>query len=275
MRLSRLLLLVSVASVCSVAFGVSSASAGMKFANLTGAQEVPGPGDANGSAAALLTLRPASGQVCVAQRHNNIDAPIAMHIHRGATGVAGPIVVDLTSTLAGPACVTANVTRVQRIDRNPNAYYLNIHTGMFSNGAIRGQLDSSMVASSMPPTAGPTRLFGRMDGAQERPGPGDADGRGSVFIDLKPGAGQVCVDERYQAIANPVQLMHIHTGAVGVGGPILINLTPALNGGPRCVTADPADIQAVRTNPAGFYCNIHNMAFPNGAIRGQLEASTP
>jgi hypothetical protein len=275
MRLSRLLLPVAVASVWLVAFGVPSASAGMKFANLTGAQEVPGPADPDGSAAAMLTLRPASGQVCVAQRHSNIDAPIAMHIHRGAAGVAGPILVDLTPTLTGSACVTANMTTVRRIDRNPNGYYLNIHTGTFSNGAIRGQLDSSMVGSSMPTTAGPTRLFGRMDGAQERPGPGDADGRGSVFIDLKPAAGQVCVDERYQAIANPVALMHIHTGAAGVGGPILINLTPALNGGPRCVNADPTDVRAVRMNPAGFYCNIHNMAFPNGAIRGQLEASTP
>jgi hypothetical protein len=180
MRLSRLLLPVAVASVWLAAFGAPSASAGMKFANLTGAQEVPGPGDPNGSAAAMLTLRPASGQVCVAQRHSNIDAPIAMHIHRGAAGVAGPILVDLTPTLTGSACVTANMTQVRRIDRNPNGYYLNIHTGTFSNGAIRGQLDSSMVGSSMPTTAGPTRLFGRMDGAQERPGPGDADGRGSV-----------------------------------------------------------------------------------------------
>jgi hypothetical protein len=29
----------------------------------------------------------------------------------------------------------------------------------------------------------------------------------------------------------------------------------------------------IKSNPAGFYCNIHNGAFPNGAIRGQLEAS--
>jgi hypothetical protein len=41
------------------------------------------------------------------------------------------------------------------------------------------------------------------------------------------------------------------------------------------VDADPADVRAVKLNPAGFCCNIHNMAFPNGAIRGQLEASTP
>ena len=58
-------------------------------------------------------------------------------------------------------------------------------------------------------------------------------------------------------------------------GPILINLTPALNGGPRCVNADPDDMRSVISNPAGFYCNIHNAAFTAGAIRGQLVASTP
>ena len=68
--------------------------------------------------------------------------------------------------------------------------------------------------------------------------------------------------------------MHIHDGAAGVPGPIVVNLTTALNGGPRCVNADPAVLRQVRRNPAEFYCNIHNGAFPNGAIRGQLEPSS-
>ena len=170
-------------------------------------------------------------------------------------------------------CVTAPIGQVRTIDRNPADFYMNIHNGAFPNGAIRGQLDSSLVASSMPSTVGPTHLFGRMSGAQEAPGPGDADGRGSVFIDVKPGSGQACVDERYAGIATAT-LMHIHDGAAGVPGPIVVNLTSALNGGPRCVNADPAVLRQVRRNPAEFYCNIHNGAFPNGAIRGQLEPSS-
>lgn len=94
-----------------------------------------------------------------------------------------------------------------------------------------------------------------------------------MFIDLKVGAGQACVDERYARI-QPASLMHIHDGDVGIAGPIVVNLTSALNGGPRCVSADPAVLQQVKANPAGFYCNIHNGPFPNGAIRGQLEPSS-
>jgi hypothetical protein len=125
----------------------------------------------------------------------------------------------------------------------------------------------------MPFTAGPSNLFGRMSGAQEAPGPGDADARGSVFIDVRVAAGRACVDERYAGIA-PADLMHIHDGDVGVGGPIVVNLTSALNGGPRCVTADQTILRQIRRDPAGFYCNIHNTPFPNGALRGQLETST-
>jgi hypothetical protein len=273
MRPTRIFLLGVLATVGLAAFGAPSASAGMKFANLTGAQEVPGPADPDGSASAFLSLKPATGQVCVAQRHGKIDAPTAMHIHSGAAGVAGPIVVDLTSTLTGSACVTSTTALVREIDRDPQDFYLNIHTTPFPNGAIRGQLDASIVGSGMPTTSGIGHLYGRMTGGQEVPGPGDANGRGGVFIDIHPGAGTACVNERYTEIATPPQLMHIHSGAAGVSGPIVVNLTTALNGGPACVTADPVVLRDIRSNPTQFYCNIHNGPFPNGAIRGQLKGS--
>ena len=208
-----------------------------------------------------------------AVRFSRIDPPTAMHIHSGATGVAGPIVVDLTPTLTGPACVTSTTALVREIDRDPQDFYLNIHTTPFSNGAIRGQLEASIVGSGMPTMSGIGHLFGRMSGGQEVPGPGDANGRGAVFIDIHPGAGTACVNERYAEIATPPQLMHIHSGATGVSGPIVVNLTTALNGGPACVAADPVVLRDIRSHPTLFYCNIHNVPFPNGAIRGQLKAS--
>ncbi len=272
MKPSRFVLLVVLASASLVAFGAPSASAGMKFANMTGAQEVPGPGDADGTGVAMINLRVGAGQVCVSQRHNNIAAPNLMHIHSGAAGVMGPIVVNLTPVING-GCVNSTTPQVRAIDRNPADFYMNLHNGPFPNGAIRGQLDASLVSSAMPATFGPTHLFGRMSGAQETPDPGDPNGRGSVFIDVKPGLGQACVDERYAGI-EPATLMHIHSGAAGVPGPIVVNLTTALNGGARCVNADPVVLRQVRNNPAAFYCNIHNGPFPNGAIRGQLEPSS-
>jgi hypothetical protein len=269
MRPRRFVLSVVLASACLAAVGAApAAAASPEFARLTGPQEVPGPGDPNGHAAALIDLKPSAGQACVAVRHRNIDPPSGMHIHRGAAGIAGPIVVDFSSVLSG-GCVAADPALLVEIRDAPSGFYINIHNGAFPAGAIRGQLDPSTVTSAMPFTQGPTHPFARLAGGLEVPGPGDANGRGAVFLDLKPGSGQVCADERYTGIAPPSG-MHIHRGAVGVAGPIVVDLTPALSG-PRCVPADRALVREIRDSPADFYVNIHTGAFPAGAIRGQLE----
>ena len=74
----------------------------------------------------------------------------AGHIHIGAPGVAGPIVVPLygppspaTSAQhivqSGVATPNAGTTGAA-ICANPTAYYVNYHTTAFTGGAIRGQL---------------------------------------------------------------------------------------------------------------------------------------
>ena len=112
---------------------------------LTGAAEVPGPGDSNGTGTAHVVLYPDQGRVCFGITVNDITVPAtAAHIHQGPSGVAGGIVVTLTppgadSNSAG--CVPG-VPRnlIQAIISNPAAYYVNVHNDDFSAGAVRGQL---------------------------------------------------------------------------------------------------------------------------------------
>ena len=111
---------------------------------LTGAAEVPGPGDPDGAGTASIRLRVGQGQVCHSITVSNITLPAsAAHIHRGAAGVAGPVVVtlitpDADGSVAG--CVAAPRALVKEILKNPAAFYVNVHTSDFPAGAVRGQL---------------------------------------------------------------------------------------------------------------------------------------
>jgi hypothetical protein len=81
------------------------------------------------------------------------NAAIAAHIHPGAAGVAGPILVPVTGL--GPTAPivlgdgTANLTFTgialqqdwaTQIVANPAGYYFNVHTPSNTAGAVRGQL---------------------------------------------------------------------------------------------------------------------------------------
>jgi hypothetical protein len=124
----------------------SSADAGGRplSANLSGANEVaPVVGDPDGTGTADLTLNQGQGEICLEIEVQNITTPILQHIHRGAAGVNGPVVVDFTGLLAGggDGCVSG-VDRdlIKDIRQNPADYYFNVHTGDHPGGAARGQL---------------------------------------------------------------------------------------------------------------------------------------
>jgi hypothetical protein len=83
-------------------------------------------------------------------------------------------------------------------------------------------------------------------------------------------------------IGNPARetfiLGHIHRGVAGMNGGIVVDLFDGMStrrlftqfdtGTLRPPFEDPAEICA---NPAGFYVNYHTVAFPGGAVRGQLQ----
>jgi hypothetical protein len=66
--------------------------------------------------------------------------------------------------------------------------------------------------------------------------------------------------------------MHIHRGNAGVSGPVVVTLVAPDNNGTSvaCMDVAPALVKEILAFPQGFYLNIHNADFPNGAVRGQL-----
>ena len=109
-------------------------------ATLNGNNEVPGPGDEDGTGEAEITLN--EGEVCFEIEVANIGDPTGAHIHAGAAGESGGPVVDLGVPANGlSGCVSGVDDAVlAQIRENPNGYYLNVHTEEFPGGAVRGQL---------------------------------------------------------------------------------------------------------------------------------------
>jgi len=112
-----------------------------------------------------------------------------------------------------------------------------------------------------------------LTGAAEVPGPGDPDGDGTALVTLNQGQGMVCFELVVSDITLPATAAHIHAGAAGVGGPVVVSLAaPDETGVARgCREADPELIKAIRQTPEAYYVNVHTADFPAGAVRGQLE----
>jgi hypothetical protein len=111
---------------------------------LTGDQEVPGPGDDDGAgfAGLLVNVTADRARICYVLAVRDIAPATAAHIHRGPTGVAGPVVVPLDPPTRG---FSANCARVEpalatEIIATPDQFYVNVHNADFPAGAIRGQL---------------------------------------------------------------------------------------------------------------------------------------
>ena len=107
-----------------------------------------------------------------------------------------------------------------------------------------------------------------MTGKQETP-KGDPNGKGTAKITLQSSKGRICFKLTWSGIGTP-NASHIHKGKKGVAGPVVV---PFFGGAPKhsgCVKASKALIGQIAKSPASYYVNVHNAAFPGGAIRAQL-----
>jgi hypothetical protein len=109
---------------------------------LSGANEVPGPGDPDGTGTFTGKIKPGRGLLCYTLTVSDIAPATAAHVHVGTADVAGPVVIGLTAPTAGSssACLTADRELLKAIAGDPEAYYVNVHNADYPAGAVRGQL---------------------------------------------------------------------------------------------------------------------------------------
>jgi hypothetical protein len=186
----------------------------------------------------------------------------AAHIHEGAPGVAGPVIIPLTG---GPTVWTVPAGTVVTDDQiaklKAGAYYLNAHTAGAPGGEIRGQLTQQL-------------RFAALSGANEVPAV-TTTAAGTGVLGLDPATGQI--RGFVQTTGITATAAHIHEAAAGVAGPVIIPLaeTPAGSGlwsvpAGQTLTAS----QIASFNAGNLYFNVHSTANPGGEIRSQIVAAT-
>lgn len=126
---------------------------------------------------------------------------------------------------------------------------------------------------ALPALASSRDLTAALDANNEVDG-GDGEGTGFASIRLRPETAQVCFRITTEGLTTDPIAAHIHAGAAGVNGPVVVNFDWAANGSGSdasgCVGADVSLIKDIHRNPGDYYVNVHNPTVPSGAVRGQL-----
>ena len=227
-------------------------------AQLSAAQEVPiNASTATGNG--LLSFDAVTKKFTVRLTLTGMTATAA-HIHSGVPGVNGPVTFPLSETLASSgvwvAAADATLSDAQITALNAGGLYFNAHSAAFPGGEIRGQIGRNVRSASM-------------SAAQEVPtNASTATGTGTLVVDpaTRAASGSITLTGMTATAA------HIHLGATGVNGGVIVPLTDAGGGvwnvpASAVLTAD----QLKAYKQGNLYFNAHSAAFPGGEIRGQIR----
>ena len=123
------------------AVAASGATVQTYTVHMTGSQEIP-KGSPNGTGTFRYQLMTSSGQLCYSLSWSGIDTPFAAHVHKGAQGTDGPVVIPLSTSapVAHQGCVKVKKSLLAAIQKKRSDYYVNVHTKKYQGGAIPGQL---------------------------------------------------------------------------------------------------------------------------------------
>lgn len=180
-------------------------------ATLSGANEVPAA-DPDGFGYARITIFLDTSEVCFQLSVARIEPATAAHIHDGAAGVNGPVVVPLEAPVGGLSrgCAEADAALLTDILTEPWNYYVNVHTADYPGGAVRGQLEATGRQAPPPPPAEP-EIEVVVDGLNNPRG-ADMAADGSVLVAEAGSGGDACFNAGTEE--EPFELCIGLTGAV-------------------------------------------------------------
>ncbi len=275
-RLALIIAVVALVAAPSAAFAVDPTQPAYG-GPLSGAQEVPAvTTTATGQGTAVISAD--GSTITYIVTYSGLSGTVnAAHIHTGAAGVAGGVILPLhagsspmvgTLTAANFAASGSVTTFAQAVAAiRAGTTYFNLHTTANPGGEIRGQI-----------VAAGDAYFAALSGGQEAPAVSTAaSGQGLAVISAD--ASTVTYLVMYSGLSGTVNAAHIHTGAAAVSGGVILPLTAGPSPMTGTLTASnfaasgpvTTFAQAIAAIRAGTtYFNLHTTAHPGGEIRGQI-----
>jgi len=244
---------------------------------LTGAQETPAVVTA-ATGEATVVISPDNSTIWYLVTYSGLSGSLAAaHIHAGASGANGGVILPLTasaSPMAGTltaadfkpsGSITTFAQAVAAI--KAGATYVNLHTAANPGGEIRGQVVVKGNAH-----------FATLSGGQEVPAVTTA-GSGNGWVVVSTGGATLTYFVAYSGLSGAPAAAHIHLGNAGANGGVLLPLVAGPS--PMTGTLTAADLKPTGTvsdlagavaaiAAGGTYINVHTAASPGGEIRGQL-----
>jgi hypothetical protein len=234
---------------------------------MNASQEVPAPtGDtagARGTFTAAVTRSDTGAAVAWELSFSGLTGnAIAAHIHTGATGSPGPVVLALCGPCQSPLSGTGNLTQAALDAIQSGNAYVNVHTPTNTAGEIRGQLATTASVST------------NLNSRQERPKPKGnvkrASGTFTATVAKLGATGTITWRLRFSRLTGRAVAAHIHIGQRGKAGPVAVPLCgPCRNGARGTSNLTAATLAALEAGRA--YVNVHTPTNPAGEIRGQIR----
>jgi len=243
----------------AVVFAVALPAAAQTFVfDLRGTQEVP-PTASVASGGCFGQLDQPSSTFSVTCVHNIVNAT-QMHIHRGAAGVNGPVVFNLSNPEVSPVSGTwTSMTPADISDLLAGNLYINIHTAGRPAGEIRGQI--------LPRTVDLVAFTA--NGSQVVP-PNASAATANCTADLDGPATSLAIQCTHNLAS--ATAAHVHAAPFGSNGSVVFTFpsaTSPLNGSMPMTPVLVADFAATF-----LYLDIHTPpgteANPSEEIRGQI-----
>lgn len=244
-------------------------SSGVHFtANLQPTQVNP-PSGATGTGAGSFTLTDKTLHYKITV--TGLGVPITgASIRTAAIGVNGAITFPIGPSFVGTSAEGfINLSPVDRMALLAGDLYVNIETGPFPAGQIRGQIN----------LAGGFGFTIKMDGGQETPA-NASPGLGTASATLT--SAGLLLDLSASGLTGAVTGAHLHNAPAGAPGPIVRDIMPDFISATSALTLWRSD-DAMPMTPTlvkellnnNIYVNLHTAAFGGGEIRGQLVLNTP